>query len=490
MQVFFYENKLLKTSYIPLCAVCGHASEQKDLPMLKKFIGTKSFYKMVLRLTIPIILQNGITNFVSLLDNIMVGRLGTEQLSGVGIANQLIFIYTLCLFGALAGAGIFTSQFFGKCDVEGMRHTFRFKLLSALIITAIGACILIPFGPDLIALFLTENDASGDVALTLFYGQEYLRYALIALVPTALTQVYANTLRETGRTLPPMTASAIAVAANGLFNYLLIFGIGPFPALGVVGAALGTIIARVLELFIVIGWAHTHTADAPYVKGAYRSLHIPLSLLKRMTIKSLPLLFNEFLWSFGMAIVTQCYSTRGLVAVAAINIAVTVSNVFNIVFMSMGSAVSILVGSRLGAGDMEGARDIDRKIIAFSSVLCLGIGGIMALFAPLFTSIYHVSDEVKSLAAVLIMVYAAMMPFNSFTHNCYFTLRSGGQTLITFLFDSAFVWGINVPVAIILSRLTSLPIIPLFVLCVSLDLIKCVIGVFMLKSGKWARRLV
>ena len=114
----------------------------------------------------------------------------------------------------------------------------------------------------------------------------------------------------------------------------------------------------------------------------------------------------------------------------------------------------------------------------------------MAVFAPAFTAIYNVTDAVKSLAAILIVVYAIMMPFNSFAHNCYFTLRSGGQTFITFLFDSAFVWGVSVPTALILSRLTDLAIIPLFVICVSLELLKCVIGVFMLKSGKWAKKLV
>jgi Na+-driven multidrug efflux pump len=178
------------------------------------------------------------------------------------------------------------------------------------------------------------------------------------------------------------------------------------------------------------------------------------------------------------------------VAVAAVNIAVTISNVFNIVYMSMGSAVAIIVGNQLGSGQIEEAKDTDRKIIAFSCVLCLGIGSVMALFAPLFTSIYNVTDGVKSLAATLIVIYAIMMPFNSFAHNCYFTLRSGGQTFITFLFDSAFVWLVSVPTGLLLSRLTNLSIIPLFVMCVSLELFKCVIGLFMLKSGKWARKLV
>lgn len=458
--------------------------------MFKKLIGDKAFYKMVIALALPIVVQNGITNFVNLLDNIMVGRLGTEQLTGVGIANQLVFVYTLCLFGGLSGAGIFTAQFFGKNDREGMRYSFRFKLIVALFITVVGGCVLIPFGENLITLFLTEEDAAANVELTLFYGRQYLRVALISLIPMALSQIYSSTLRETAQTTVPMVASVAAVITNGVFNYLFIFGALGFPALGVVGAAIGTIIARVIELLIVVIWTHTHSEKAIYIKGVYRSLRIRRELFGRMVIKSLPLLFNEFLWSSGMTVLTQCYSTRGLVAVAAVNIAVTIANVFNIVYMSMGSAVSIVVGNLLGAGKIEEAKDTDRKIIAFSSALCLCIGTVMAILAPAFTQIYKVSPEVKELAAVLIVVYAVLMPFSSFAHNCYFTLRSGGQTFITFLFDSAFVWGVSVPVGLILSRLTDLPIIPLFIACMSLELIKCVIGLFMLKSGKWARKLV
>lgn len=456
----------------------------------KKLIGTKAFYKMILGITVPIIIQNGITNFVSLLDNVMVGRLGTEQLSGVGIANQLIFVFTLCLFGGLSGAGIFTAQFFGKGDTEGLRHSVRFKLYTALIILAVGGAVLIPFGEDLITLFLSEEDTTGDVLLTLAFGREYLRVALIALVPMALTQVYANTLRETGQTVPPMVASVAAVATNALFNWLLIFGIGPFPTLGVVGAAWGTVIARLVELSIVVIWSHTHTGKLPFLRGLYHSPRIPLRLVEQITVKTLPLMLNELLWSSGMTVLNQCYSTRGLVAVAAVNIAVTIANVFNIVYMSMGSAVSIIVGNQLGAGQIEEAKDTDRKIIAFSCVLCAGIGAVMAFCAPLFTSIYNVTEDAKALAAVMIVVYAVMMPFSSFAHNCYFTLRSGGQTFITFLFDSAFVWIVSVPVGLILSRLTEMDIIPLFVICMSLELFKCVIGFFMLKTGKWAKKLV
>ena len=394
---------------------------------IKKFVGNRAFYKMVLALAVPMIIQNGITNFVNLLDNIMVGQLGTEQISGVGIANQLIFVYTLCLFGGLSGAGIFTAQYFGKSDVEGMRHTFRFKLLLAAAITVIGTTVLLLWGEPLISLFLTD-DGKSDPILTLHYGMQYMRYALIAQIPMAFSFVYSSTLRETGRTVPPMIAGVIAVFTNGICNYLFIFGIGIFPQLGVVGAAVGTIVARVVEFTVVVIWTHTHKQHAPYVCGAYRSLRIPASLVAQISIKGLPLLANELLWSLGMTILNQCYSTRGLTAVAAINIATTISNLFNIFFLSMGSAVAIIVGNQLGAGQVEEAKDTDRKIIVFSCAICTVIGAVMVAVAPLITKTYNVTDDVKDLAAALIIIYAIMMPFNCFTHNCYFTLRSGGQT--------------------------------------------------------------
>ncbi len=461
---------------------------------IKKYIGDRRFYRSVTALVIPIIVQNGITTFVNLLDNIMVGRLGAEQLSGVGIANQLIFVYTLALFGGLSGPGIFTAQFYGKSDREGMMYTFRYKLYVAFLITAVGYTVLSLWGEPLMLRFMTtDNTADGsavDAALTLECGLSYMKWALVACIPMALTNVYASTLRETGHTTPPMAASAVAVVTNALCNYIFIFGKLGLPAMGVVGAAIGTIIARVVELAIVMLWTHTHPVKAPYIIGAYKSPYMPGKLTRSVTVRGLPLMLNELLWSSGITILQQCYSTRGLDAVASVNISTTIANLFNIVYMAMGTAVAIMVGNQLGAGEIEEAKDTDRKIIAFSLVLSLGIGGLMALLAPAFTLAYNVSDAIKSCAADLIIVCACLMPINSFIHNCYFTLRSGGQTFITFLFDSAYVWAIDVPGALLLSRLTALPILPLYILVVSLDLPKCLIGLLMLKSGKWAKKLV
>lgn len=457
---------------------------------IKKIIGDKAFYKMVLMLTIPIIIQNGITNFVNLLDNVMVGQLSPEEFAGTGIANQLMFVCNLAIFGGLSGSGIFTAQFFGKNDHEGIRHTFRFKIYTVLILLVTAAAVLIPFGKPLISAFLTDDGQTGNVALALDYGYKYLLVAMISLIPASLAQVYASTLRETGHTVPPMIASVTAVLTNAVFNYVLIFGKLGIPALGVIGAALGTVMARVIELLIVMIWSHTHATKVPFIKGAYSSLKIPAELCRRIIVKCLPLLGNEFLWSSGMAILNQCYSTRGMAAVNAINMSTTVTNLFNIVFISLGTSLAIIVGNQLGAGNIDEAKDTDRKIIAFSMVICTVVAGVMVICSPLFTMLYNATDDIKTLAAALIAVCACMMPFDSFAHNCYFTLRSGGQTFITFLFDSAFVWAVSIPTAFLLSRFTDLTLIPLFIICTSLNLLKCVIGALMLKSGRWARKLV
>lgn len=201
-------------------------------------------------------------------------------------------------------------------------------------------------------------------------------------------------------------------------------------------------------------------------------------------------MINEILWAAGMASLTQCYSMRGLDAVAALNISTTISNLFSVIYMAMGSAISIIVGQLLGAGQMEEAKDTDGKLIAFSVFSCILIGGVLILIAPLFPQMYNTSDSVKMLATALLRVAAGCMPLAAFMHASYFTLRSGGKTIVTFLFDSVFLWCVSIPVAYMLSRFTGLPIIPLYLCCQLLDVIKCVIGFILVKKGVWLNNIV
>lgn len=456
----------------------------------KKLIGDRAFYKKLFAVMTPVLIQNVITNFVSLLDNVMVGQVGTEPMSGVAIVNQLLFVFNLCVFGGLAGAGIFTAQFYGKSDDKGVRDTFRIKLYIAAGSVVLFLALFLSAGEQLIRLFLHEGQENLDLAATLGYGMDYLHVILFQTVPFALMQVYASTLRETGETVLPMKAGVIAVFVNVTFNYILIFGKLGAPALGVVGAAIATVLARFVECAIVIYYTHKHKADNRYIDGAYHSLRVPGELVKQVAILGAPLLINELLWSAGMTILNQCYSLRGLEVVSAVNISSTVSNLFFCAFFAMGTTVSIIVGQLLGAGELERAVDEDTKLIAFSVALCCAVGIVMALLAPLIPRIYNTTDSVKTIASELLMVSAVMMPINAFLHSCYFTLRSGGKTIITFVFDSAFLWVLSIPLAFVLSRFTDLPIVRMYIAVEALNLIKCAIGFYLVKKRKWVKNLV
>lgn len=457
---------------------------------LRRFIGDRAFYRKLFSVLVPILVQNLITNFVNLLDNIMVGQVGTEPMSGVAIVNQLLFVFNLCIFGGLAGAGIFTAQFYGKRDDEGVRHTFRAKLYIAFGAFAVFALTLLGKGEALIGLFLHEGKEALDLGATLRYGMSYLRVMLLQMLPFAVCVAYAGTLRETGETLLPMKAGIAAVFVNLILNYILIFGKLGVPALGVVGAAIATVIARIVECLIMIVWTHSHSERCRFIVGAYRSLHVPGQLARRMLRLGAPLLLNELLWSAGMTVLNQCYSVRGLEVISALNISTTVTNLFLCAFFAMGNAISILIGQLLGAGELDRAVDEDRKLIAFALLLSLLIGGTMALVAPLIPQIYNTTPAVKALACSLLYVSAAAMPMNAYTNACYFTLRSGGKTVITFIFDSAFLWCLAVPTAFVLSRFTAMPILPLYIVVLALDLIKCVIGTDLLRRRKWVNNIV
>jgi len=458
--------------------------------LIKKFIGDKAFYRSVLSVAVPIMVQNGITNFVGLLDNIMVGQTGTEQMSGVAIVNQLMFIYYLCIFGGLAGAGIFTAQFYGTKDYEGVRSTFRFKLWMGLVLTVASIEIFYNFGNQLILKYLEGSNDGGDMALALSSGRSYMLIMLIGLIPFMVLQVYAGILRECGETVIPMKAGIIAVFVNLVFNYLLIYGHFGLPKLGVLGAAIATVISRFVEVTIVIVWTKIHRERCEYLTGVYKTLFVPRSQSLKYFITGVPLLLNETLWSMGMAMLSQSYSLRGLNVVVGQNIANTINNVFNVVFIALGDAIAIIVGQLLGAGKMKEARDTDNKIIAFA-VFCGTLTGMLAaIAAPFFPLIYNTTAEARKIATGIILIDALFTPMFAFLHTTYFTLRSGGKTIITFIFDSVFMWVITVPVAYYLSRYTLVSAFWIITIVHMVDWIKCIIGFVLVKKGAWMNNIV
>ena len=435
---------------------------------MRRFIGDRKFYKSVLTLLIPIIIQQFITSFVSLLDNIMVGNLGTEAISAASIANQVMMVFCLAVFGGMSGASIFGAQFYGKGDMDGMRHTFRFKMYFGVLISAAAILVYLLFGEQFIDSFLKGESNGGDMALTLRSGCNYLNIMLWGLPPFALVQVYAGTLRESGETRAPMFAGICAILTNLFGNWVLIFGHLGAPTMGVEGAAIATVVSRYVELAIVAMHAHRHTDKYVFIAGAYKSLYVPGKLVRKIIPTGAPLLVNEILWSLGMTFINQFYSSRGLNAVAALNITGTAWNLFCVIMFAMGSAVSIMVGQRLGAGEMEEARDVDRKLIFLTEVIHVIIGAGMILASPLVPQLYNVSPEVRDLTRRLLVIAGCALPIHSFAHVTYFTIRSGGRTVITFFFDAVYTWAVTVPLAFLLTRYTDLHIVHVY-LCVQLD---------------------
>lgn len=457
---------------------------------LKKLIGDKAFYKTVFALMLPIMLQNGITNFVNMLDNVMVGRVGTVQMTGVAVTNQLIFVFNLCIFGAISGAGIFGAQFYGKGDTDGVRHTFRFKIIFCSALCILGIFVFLFFGKSLIEIYLKGDGSAEDIAASFKYAREYMLIMLIGLLPYTLAQCYSGTLRETGHPVMPMVAGAVAVAVNMSLNYVLIFGKLGLPRLGANGAAIATVISRFAELITVAVWTGTHSKICPFIKGAYKSLHIPAVLVKGIGAKGIPLMLNETLWAAGMASLSQCYSVRGLDVVAANNISQTFFNVFSVAFIAVGTAIGIILGQMLGANETEKARAAARKLIFFSVLVSIAVAAVYICAAELIPHIYKTEPEVKLLATRLMQISALAMPLDAFANATYFTLRSGGKSGITFVFDSGFMWVISVPVAFVLSRFTDLPILPLYAVCQSLYFIKDLIGFYFVKKGIWVRNII
>ncbi len=458
--------------------------------MLKSLVGDKAFYKRLMSLALPIMVQTGITNLVNMVDNIMVGNIGNSEMTGVAIANQLLFVFNLCVFGACSGAGIFGAQFYGKRDHKGVRDTFRFRLVFCLLFTVAAIAVFVFAGRFLIDLYLKGEGGAEKAALSLGFGEKYLRIMLIGLVPYTMAQCYSSTLRETDKSLPPMIAGVCAVGVNLCLNYVLIFGKFGAPRLGVAGAAIATVISRYVELAIVAGWTHKRKDINRFIIGAYKSMRVPMRLVGNIMRKGMPLMLNEALWSSGIAFINQCLSVRGQDVVSANNISQTFWNVFSVAFLSFGTAIGIILGHMLGKGETHAVKAECRKLIAFTMFASVLVALIYIPFTFIIPSIYNSTAEIKQLATSLMLISAFAMPIDAFAHSTYFTLRSGGKTFITFMFDSGFVWCVSLPIAFVLSRYTSVNILFLFGVTQFINIFKCLLGAYLVHKGSWIRNIV
>ena len=458
--------------------------------MLRSTFGDKAFLRRVFTIAIPIFLQNTVTNFVSLLDNLMVGQLGTLPMSGVAIVNQLLFIFNLVVFGISTGTGIFTAQFFGKGDREGVQNTFRFKILTSFLLSGLFIAAFALWDDLLIRLFLTGEGSAADASGILVAGKEYLTLMLLGLLPFALSSSYASTLRECGETTVPMLSSFAAMFVNLILNYILIFGHLGAPAMGARGAAVATVISRYVEMAVVALWAHGNSGKLTFMQGVFRSFRIPGRLMKQMLQKVAPLILNETLWSLAMTFQTQCYSTCGLNVVGALNIVSTINTMGTVISTSMGNTVGIIMGQMLGAGrSRETLRRENKRLMEFSILAGVGFCLLLASTSAFFPGFYNTTPEIRALASSMILILSLTKPFQCYHVSIYYTIRSGGQVLQTMLYDSGFLWIVVAPLTFVMCYFTHLPFLVVYGICLLPELIKAAFGKYLLRKDTWMKNL-
>ena len=447
-------------------------------------------YKRALTLAVPLMIQNGITNAAGLIDSIMVGSLGTNAMTAVSIITQLFFVFSITVSGALAGPGIYTAQFYGKGDTVSLRDTFRIKHYIGLLCLIVGMSVFVFYGEPLIGRYLRGEGGDVNPAQTMKFAKEYLEIILWSMPAFVVTQIYDVTLRETSDSFKPMVSGLVSVGLDVLFNWILIYGKLGFPAYGVKGAAIATSVSRVVEMFVVVIWTHAKKYDHFYLYGAYRGFSVSWNLFVKIIKKTLPIFFNELIWAGSAAFLTQTYSIRGLNVVAALNISNTICNLLNVVFFALGNAVGILVGQTLGEGKKQEAKSESVKLMWFTGMVSAVLMFILLTIADCFPMLYDTTPQIRCLGGKFIAITALFFPVQGFLNAMYFTLRSGGRTFITFLFDSGYSCAVAIPMAVYLCNRTAMPILSIYTAVQAADIIKLMIGCILLKKDIWLKNLV
>lgn len=446
-----------------------------------RYFGDWSFYKKVIAVALPVMIQSMIGALVGLLDNLMVGQLGDAAVSGVAVASQIIFILMISVIGSTAGAGIYLSQFHGAEDIPNVRQTFRIKLIFATVIMAVAFIVFIFLGQPIISLFLDSPTAIAE-------GVTYIQILTFAIIPFGLGLVYSVSFREVGLTHYPMISGIVGVVVNFVLNIILIFGWGPIPAMGVAGAAIATVVARWIEFLVIFVFAH-RIVKVDFAVGVYDSFQVSPRLMKKVLIKAMPLFANEILWSTGITVIMAYNAMRGDYVVAALSITNTIANIMYTAFGGLAAAIAAMVGSQLGANKLKEAEDNAYRMIVFGIMVSIFFSFIVYGLTLIVPEFYQVSDEVKELSRQFLYILCFAFVLFSINVCIFFILRSGGNTWVTLVFDSVFMWLVPVPLTIVLILLTDWNIVWIYMIIQGADFFKTILGMVLLKRRTWIRNL-
>ena len=451
------------------------------LGYFKKTIKDKELIKKCLTIAIPLMFQQLIVASVNLVDNLMVGELGDVAVSAVSSANRYYAIAQYGVNALTVSCVIFLSQYNGAREDEHMKQSFRFSIVSSYVILILFVLFGFLFSKQIIGFII--NDSSIIEA-----GSVYLKFAVFSYLPLGLSFPIANAMRSTGDTRKPLVTSMVSIVVNVFFDYCLIFGHFGFKAMGVKGAAIATIIARIVEMLVYLTFLEM--GDYHFKTKIYELFHIERSLISNIIIKAIPLMINEIMWQFGMAVLIKCYSSRGANVNAAYSISSTISDLFFVLFGGMASATTVIVGTKLGANKLEEAKDSAYKLIWFSMMMSIVMALLMNGFTFLVPLLYgKVSLYSIELAKQFLSVMSLFYILYMFNTQCFFTLRTGGDTKNTMFMDSGFMWGVNIPAVYFFAYHSNIPVLYVYCIGQSVDFLKAIIAYRIIRKEKWVKNL-
>ncbi len=449
---------------------------------IKKYKKDKEFYKYLFVLTMPIVLQSLITSSLNMLDTMMIGKVGELELASVGIANQYYFLFSLLANSIAIGSGVLIAQLWGKKDTDNIKRVLAKSLFYSISLTILFMIVGLIVPDKIISIF--NNDSS-----VVKIGVEYLKIVVISYIFTTITFVFASGLRSIGNTSLPMWGSFIGLLVNATLNLLLIFGLLGFPQLGIKGAAIATLIARIVECLIITVSVYT---KIDILKLNFKNMfELSNDLSSVLTKLTMPILLNEACWALGNITYNAIYARIGTSSAASIQICSTVMNLFMIVTFGLANAAVVIIGNEIGASKKDSAIESAKKISSLSFKISIILAILLALTAKPIVSFFNVSSEVKLASEYILYVYAFVMVFK--VYNAVMIvgiLRSGGDATYGSILQGFTLWLIGVPLAAFAAFILNLPIYYVVMFTTIEEIIKLLFMMRRFNSFKWIKNMV
>lgn len=449
---------------------------------MKRLFKDKEFFATILTLVIPITLQNLISSSLNMVDNVMIGRLGENEIAAVGLVNQYFFIFMLCLSGINAGASIFMAQYWGRKDKSSIKKVLGLDLVLGTIASVIFTLIALFIPESIMRVFTNE-------VIIIDLGVQYLRIISITFMLTNITQGFSTALRCTGIAKPPMFASLIGVLTNAFLNWIFIFGNLGAPVMGVAGAALATSIARLVETAIVLVYAYSPQS---VVRGKLRELlNFNLEFIKNYFKTSYSVILNELVWALGMTTYSAIYARIGIKEVASMQIATTINNMFMVLCIGLAVAASIMVGNKIGAGEEEVAINYAGKLGVLAPMIGVVIGAALWISAPIVTGAFKISEDTIKLTVTVLRTMAFFAPLRFFNVLMIVGIfRGGGDTTYSMLVQLGTIWCFSIPVGFIGAVYFKLSLPAVYLIICMEELIKVIFEWARLRSKKWVKSII